>query len=507
MLRKVLVANRGEIAVRIIRACRQAGIPTVAVYSDVDRSSLHVQLANEAYLLGPAPPLESYLNIDKIIEIAKASGADAIHPGYGFLAENHHFTERCEREGLIFVGATSEAIRLLGNKLESRETMIRAGIPVIPGMTSRVRDMGEFVRHASTIGYPVLVKAASGGGGKGMRVVRSQGELQQALETARRESKSAFGDDTVYIEKYIERPRHVEFQIVADASGNTVHLYERECSIQRRHQKIVEETPCTALDDRLRREMGEVAIEVARAAHYTNAGTVEFLLDQGGNYYFLEVNTRVQVEHPITEMTTGVDIVRLQLALAAGESLSMRQSNIAPRGHAIEARIYAEDPETDFMPSFGRVLFVREPAGPGVRNDSGIYAGCDVTMHYDPILAKLIVWDESREGARRRMISALEDYAILGIRTTIAFLRDVMDHPEFASGNTHTDFIKDHFSQWREAGDDSSNLDVALLSAAVYKVLNRAQPVADRTSASGPTSFDPWQAVGRWEIGSEKRSG
>jgi acetyl-CoA carboxylase biotin carboxylase subunit len=503
MLKKVLVANRGEIAVRIIRACREVGIPTVAVYSDVDHSSLHVQLANEAYSLGPPPPLESYLNIDKIIDIAKMSGADAIHPGYGFLAENYHFTKRCEDEGLIFVGATSEAIKLLGNKLESRETMIRAGIPVIPGMETAVRDTAALVQQASRIGYPVLIKAASGGGGKGMRAVSSQAELERALEGARRESKSAFGDDTVYVEKFIERPRHVEFQILADHSGNTVHLFERECSIQRRHQKIVEETPCTALDDQLRRKMGEVAIEVARAAHYTNAGTVEFLLDQDGDFYFLEVNTRVQVEHPITEMTTGIDIVKLQLALASGDPIPVKQQDIVPRGHSIEARIYAEDAENDFMPSFGTILFLQEPAGPGIRNDTGIYAGCDVTMHYDPILAKLIVWDENREMARSRMLTALRDYTILGIKTTIAFLRDVIAHPEFAAGNTHTDFIPEHFAQWREAGDEPANLDVALLSAAIYRHLNPPR-AAGRAAASGPAFPNPWNATGEWEIGQGK---
>ena len=470
MIKKVLIANRGEIAVRIVRGCRELGIPTVAVYSEVDRESLHVQAADEAVCIGPPAPLQSYLNIDAIINTAQATGADAIHPGYGFLAENHLFAKRCEDEGIVFIGPNSEALKLVGDKVASRETMIEAGVPIIPGMMHKGGTAEDFMAEADTIGYPVLVKASAGGGGKGMRVVRSKDALREAVAAGMREARSAFGDESVYIEKFIEEPRHIEFQIVADVHGNAVHLFERECSIQRRHQKIVEETPSTALNAELRAKMGETALQVVRASGYSNAGTVEFLLDEGGHFYFLEVNARLQVEHPVTELVTGVDLVHQQIRIASGETLTLRQDDVKQRGHAIECRIYAEDPEQNFLPAPGTILVMQEPGGPGVRHDCGIYTGWTVPVNYDPILSKLIVWGETREVARQRMISALSELTILGIQTTVGFLKDVVAHPEFAAGRTHTSFIEKNMAGWKEEGKKEW-LDVALAAAAISSLV------------------------------------
>jgi acetyl-CoA carboxylase biotin carboxylase subunit len=498
MIKKILVANRGEIAVRIIRACKEMGIKTVAVYSEVDRKALHVQLADEAYLIGPPAPLESYLNMGKIIDVAKKTNSDAIHPGYGFLAENPLFDKRCEDEGIIFIGSNSKALALVGDKIESRKTMTKAKIPIIPGMKSKGENLDEFLTEAENIGYPVMVKASAGGGGKGMRMIRSKDELKSSVEAGKREAKSAFGDDSVYLEKYIENPRHIEFQVVADHQGNVVHLFERECSIQRRHQKIVEETPSTALTPQLRAEMGEIATKVIKVSGYTNAGTVEFLLDKNGNYYFLEVNARIQVEHPITELTTGVDLVKTQIRIANGEKLLFTQEELSQRGHAIECRIYAEDPENDFLPSFGKILFVKEPQGPGIRNDSGLYSGLEVTMHYDPILAKLICWAENRDAARRKMICALSDYVILGIKTQMEFLKNVMEHPEFAAGSTFTDFIPKNMSDWKEVREKRKYLEPALIAVGL-DLFDKSfrKPEFERKQ----TSFDPWLTIGKWEIG------
>lgn len=497
-IKKILVANRGEIAVRIIRACRESGIPSVAVYSEVDRGAPHVQLADQAVVIGPAPPLESYLNMDKLIDAAKKTKATAIHPGYGFLAENSNFAKRCEEEKVIFIGPDSKALALVGDKVASRETMTKAKIPIIPGMKSKGKNLKEFVSEADKIGYPVLLKASLGGGGKGMRVINSKDELKSAVEAGMREAKSAFGDESVYLEKYIEKPRHIEFQALADHHGNVVHLFERECSIQRRHQKIVEETPSTALNDDLRSRMGEIAKKVIKVSGYTNAGTVEFLLDEDGKFYFLEVNARLQVEHPITELTTGIDLVKAQISVANEEKLKFKHENLSQRGHAIECRIYAEDPDNDFLPSFGKILFVKEPNGPGIRNDSGIYSGLEVTMHYDPILAKLITWAEDRETAREKMVAALSDYVILGIRTQIGFLKDVMEHPEFIAGKTQTDFIPRNMSDWKERKKEEKFLDQALIAAAITtfsKSPGRMKVIKDST-------FDPWLGLGKWELGS-----
>jgi acetyl-CoA carboxylase biotin carboxylase subunit len=498
LFKKILIANRGEIACRVIRACRELGVRAVAVYSEADRAALHVARADEAYCIGPAPPLESYLNIEKIIETARAAGCEAVHPGYGFLAENAAFADACADAGLVFVGPSGETLRLAGDKLGARRTMAAAGVPIIPGMNAAAGLDEEVLAEAGKIGYPVMVKAAGGGGGKGMRVVQGDGELAECLEAARREARGAFGDDTVYLEKCIERPRHVEFQILADAHGDIVHLFERECSIQRRHQKIVEESPSPALDAKLRKKMGEAACEVARAVRYTNAGTVEFLLDVDKNFYFLEVNARVQVEHPVTEMVTGVDIVKTQLAIAAGGKLPFAQKDLSQRGHAVECRIYAEDPAANFLPSAGKILFLREPRGPGVRLDGGIYGGYDVPVHYDPILAKLIAWGADREEARRRMAEALREYVIVGIGTTVPFLRDVVEHPAYVAGETNTAFIADHFAAWREEVPEGM-LDVALAAAAAAELAGGpAGFYADGRRAAAPT---PWQTVGPWQNG------
>jgi acetyl-CoA carboxylase biotin carboxylase subunit len=498
ILNKVLVANRGEIAVRVIRACRELDIPTVAVYSEADRESLHVQLADEARCIGPPAPLESYLNMEALIVAAAKTGAQAIHPGYGFLAENPEFARRCEREKLIFIGPDSRALALVGDKVASRLIMSQAGIPIIPGMKERGTDPTRFLAAAKKIGYPVLLKASAGGGGKGMRVVNTSKELIPAVEAGRREAKGAFGDESVYLEKYLRAPRHVEFQMLADKHGNVVHLFERECSIQRRHQKIVEESPSVALDDRLRAHMGEAAIAVIKASGYTNAGTVEFLLDQEGQFYFLEVNARLQVEHPVTELTTGIDLVKQQILIAAGQKLSFGQEDVRRHGHAMECRIYAEDPAHGFMPSSGRVAFLREPAGPGVRHDCGIFSGCQVPVHYDPILSKVIVWGSDREEARRKMLSALSEMAILGIQTTVGFLQDVIAHPEFIAGNTHTDFIEKHMMPWKQELDEEL-LNAILLVAAVDAQGQSRRPKGIFTG--GPKRESPWQTGGGWRVG------
>ena len=499
MIKKILIANRGEIAVRIIRGCRELGIPTVAVYSEVDRESLHVQAADEAVCIGPPAPLQSYLNIDAVVDTAKTTGADAIHPGYGFLAENHLFAQRCEKEDIIFIGPDSKALKLVGDKVASRETMIEAGVPIIPGMMHKGGGARDFLREAEKIGYPVLIKASAGGGGKGMRVVRSKDELNEAVEAGMREAKSAFGDESVYIEKYIEEPRHIEFQILADKHGHAVHLFERECSIQRRHQKIIEETPSPALDEELRAKMGEIALKVVEASGYSNAGTVEFLLDQEGNFYFLEVNARLQVEHPVTELVTGYDLVHQQIRVASGEELSIEQKDLKQRGHAIECRIYAEDPENNFLPSPGKILFMQEPSGPGVRHDCGIYSGWTVPVHYDPILSKLIVWGENREIACHRMVSALSELTILGIRTTVGFLRDVIAHPGFTAGRTYTSFIEKHMTDWRENQEEEC-LNVALAAAAIASLKEVSRP--NGSNRIGEETYTPWQTVGKWEIAS-----
>ncbi|MGZ5452980.1 MAG: acetyl-CoA carboxylase biotin carboxylase subunit [Candidatus Aminicenantales bacterium] len=503
IFRKILIANRGEIAVRVIRACREMGVGSVAVYSDADASSLHTRLADEAVAIGPPPAAESYLHMEKIVAAARATGAQAVHPGYGFLAENAAFARLCEDEGLMFIGPSSKALELVGDKVKARRTMEKAGVATVPGMMTVSASPEEFRAAAAAFGYPVMVKASAGGGGKGMRIVRDEDGLGPALEAGRREARSAFGDDSVYLEKYIEEPRHVEFQVLADNRGRTVHLFERECSIQRRHQKILEESPSPALDPALRQEMGETAVRAMKAAGYNNAGTVEFLLAKDRRYYFLEVNARLQVEHPVTELVAGVDLVRHQILIASGADLSLRQEDLRQRGHAVECRIYAEDPRTNFLPSAGRIALLREPRGPGVRFDSGIYEGYEVPVYYDPILAKLIVWAEDREAACRRMASALDDCVILGIHTTTGFLKDVVRHPEFLAGRATTSFIGKYFPSGgaADAEDESRRLAIA---AVAYDSLARGAGQPDRPERDGKrAAATPWAALGRWRMGGE----
>ncbi len=441
MFRKILIANRGEIAVRIMRTCREMGIATVAVFSEVDRKSLHVRYADEAYAIGPAPSAESYLRIDRILDAARHSGAEAIHPGYGFLAEDAEFARACEDAGIVFIGPPVGAMELMGSKTASRHAAIQAGLPVVPGTDRNLESFEEVRRVAGEIGYPVMLKASAGGGGKGMRRVAQESELESAWRTARSEAQNAFGDSAVYLEKYIERPRHVEIQLLGDRHGNLIYLGERECSLQRRHQKVVEECPSPVVNDDLRRRMGETAVRIGKLAGYWNAGTVEFLLDAGGNFYFLEMNTRLQVEHPVTELVTGIDMVKEQIRIAAGDVLSLRQEEVRMRGAAIECRIYAEDPANNFFPSPGLIMRLHPPSGPGIRRDSGVYEGWRVPLEYDPLLSKLAVWAEDRGQAIARMRRALGEYEIQGIRTNIPFFRRVLEHPDFVAGRLDTGFI------------------------------------------------------------------
>jgi acetyl-CoA carboxylase biotin carboxylase subunit len=444
-IRKILIANRGEIAIRVIRACREMGIETVALYSEVDRNALHVRYADEAFSIGPAPSAESYLAMEKIIKVARKSKADAIHPGYGFLAENPDFVKMCEDNRSIFIGPRSEVMALVGSKTASRRTMVEAGVPVIPGLRWDLKDSKEAVAKARELGFPVILKASAGGGGKGMRIVRGEEELLSVFKEAQEEAKSAFGDPSLYLEKYLDKPRHIEFQFLADNYGNVVHLGERECSIQRRHQKLIEESPSPVMTRELRQKMGEMAVKAVKATHYNNAGTIEFLVDKGMNFYFLEVNARLQVEHPVTEMVTGLDLVKEQIRIATGEKLAFRQEDIHWRGSAIECRISAEDPFDNFLPSVGVITRIIEPGGVGVRLDSGLYSGLEVTLFYDPLVAKLIVWGKDRDESIKRMVRALKEFCIEGIKTNIPFHQRVMDNRSFTSGDFNTSFIEDEF--------------------------------------------------------------
>ncbi|MFZ5626453.1 MAG: acetyl-CoA carboxylase biotin carboxylase subunit [Bacillota bacterium] len=442
MFKKILIANRGEIALRIIRACRELGIATVAVYSEADRDSLHARIADEAYCIGPAPSAKSYLNITNIIAAAEVSGAEAIHPGFGFLSENADFAEICQSCGITFIGPPVDAIRKMGDKAVARETMIKAGVPVVPGTEGVVLSEEEALRVAGEIGYPVMIKAAAGGGGRGMRVAQSERELLKQLQTAQAEAKAAFGNEAVYIEKYVEEPRHIEFQILGDKYGNIVHLGERDCSIQRRNQKLLEEAPSPALTPELRQRMGEAAIRAARAVGYYNAGTIEFLLDKHGNFYFMEMNTRIQVEHPVTELITGIDLIKEQIRIAAGEELGYTQADIRIHGHAIECRINAEDPARNFLPSPGQITFYHPPAGPWVRLDSAVYQGYVIPPYYDSMVGKLIVWGRDRQEAIARMQRALQEFVIEGIHTTIPFHLRILENAFFQRGEVYTNFIQ-----------------------------------------------------------------
>ncbi|HUH01068.1 MAG TPA: acetyl-CoA carboxylase biotin carboxylase subunit [Kofleriaceae bacterium] len=462
MIERVLIANRGEIAVRIMRTCRAMGIRTVAVFSDADERAPFVRQADEAVRLGPPPAAESYLAIDKILAAARATGADAIHPGYGFLAENGDFAEACAAAGVIFIGPSPAAIRTLGSKRASKRLVAQAGVPVIPGWSGDDQSVVSLCTHAEEVGFPLLLKASAGGGGKGMRIVREAARLEAAIESAKREAASAFGDDTMLLERYIERPRHVEMQILGDHHGNLVHLFERECSIQRRHQKIIEESPSPALDETLRARMGEAAVAVGRAVDYHNAGTVEFILAPSGDFYFLEVNTRLQVEHPVTECVTGIDLVRAQLQVARGERLPFAQTDLHQRGAAIECRLYAEDPDHEFLPGTGRIVDWHAPEVPGLRIDTGVESGQEVSIHYDPMLAKVICQGETRAEAIARMIYSLEGLSVAGVVTNRDYLLRVLRHPAFRSGEIDTHFIDSHADALRPAANPDARIEAAI---------------------------------------------
>ena len=494
MFKRILIANRGEIAVRLLRACREMGITPVVVYSRADRKALHVRLAEAAFFLGESPPGESYLHIDRIIQAARQSGAEAVHPGYGFLAENPDFVSRCEREGLVFIGPSADAMAIMGRKTASRRRMADAGVPIIPGTFEPIRDEAQLAGEAERVGYPLLLKASSGGGGKGLRLVRKAEDLVSAFRLARSEAESSFSDPSVYMEKYIENPHHIEIQILADNHGRTVYLGERECSIQRRYQKVLEETPSPFLNADLRREMGRVAVRAAEAVGYRNAGTVEFIVDSRRNFYFLEMNTRLQVEHPITEMVTGIDIVKSQIEIAAGLPLRFTQEGIRPKGHALECRIYAEDPYNDFMPSPGKIERLRSPSGgPGIRYDNGTYEGWTVPMDYDPLLSKLISWGDTREEAIRRMLRALSEYQVYGIKTIIPFFKRILLHPRFYEGSYNTNFIAELEKEAETIDPDERT--AALIAAGVMSYReSRTAFTGSRRSGSGR-----WKWHGRFQ--------
>jgi acetyl-CoA carboxylase biotin carboxylase subunit len=504
----VLVANRGEIAVRVIRACRELGLRAVAVCSEADRRALHCELADAVVELGPPEPAASYLRGDLILDAARRTGADAIHPGYGFLAENAGFAEACEQAGLVFIGPSAKVIRAMGEKTAARALMEEAGVPVVPG--ARLPQPGPDGAFEATsvhaacdgVGYPLMVKAAFGGGGKGMRLVRDRAQVVAACEAAAREARGAFGDGTVYVERYLERPRHVEFQVFGDSHGHVVHLFERECSLQRRHQKIIEETPSPALDDARRAAMGAAAVAAARAVGYEGAGTVEFLLDQAGDFYFLEMNTRLQVEHPVTELVTGQDLVRAQILVAGGAPLPWTQPQLTARGHAIECRVYAEDPENGFLPSLGPLLLLREPSGPGVRVDSGVRQGDEVSLYYDPLIAKLSVHAADRAAAIARLATALRDYPILGVTTNHEYLLAILAHPAFAQGDLHTGWLEEHLPGWHS--ERAVDAPVALLAAAAAEVGGRAGSGGSLLrGGAGPApagAGSPWDRLGRFRL-------
>jgi acetyl-CoA carboxylase, biotin carboxylase subunit len=507
-IRKILIANRGEIALRLVRACRELDIAPVAVYSDADRGAPHVFAANEAHRLGPSPSVDSYLRGDLVLEIARKSGADAIHPGYGFLSENADFAEACESAGIKFIGPPASAMRALGSKTRARQAADACGMPRVPGSTTGLASLDDALQVAAQIGYPVMLKAAAGGGGKGMRAVTAAGEMASAYEGARSEAERAFGSNEVYLEKLVQRPRHIEIQVLADEHGNCVHLGERDCSVQRRHQKVIEEAPSAVVTEELRQRMGAAAVRLAQSAGYTNAGTVEFLLENGadgkpGNFYFLEMNTRLQVEHPVTELITGLDLVHLQIAIARGERLPFTQQEVAIRGHAIECRVYAEDHENGFMPSPGKITRLIQPSGPGIREDSGIYEGWTVPMDYDPMLSKLIAYAPTRALTIARLQRALAEYAIGGIRTNLGLFRTILEDPDFREGRLDTSYLDrllaaapDTAAGLAGAASHSADAAVAAIAAGVFRQLNA--PTAS-VAASEAASASTWKQLARRE--------
>jgi acetyl-CoA carboxylase, biotin carboxylase subunit len=504
MFTKILIANRGEIAVRVIRACHELGITAAAVYSEVDRAALHVLKADEAYAIGPALASQSYLNVERILEAARRSGADAIHPGYGFLSENPQFASACRDAGIKFIGPPPEAMECMGSKTRARQQVEKVGVPFVPGTSRGIGSFEEARQLAGKFGYPVMLKAAAGGGGKGMRLVAGETELRSAFETARSEALRAFGDDEVYIEKAITSPRHIEVQILADEHGNTVYLGERDCSVQRRHQKVLEESPSPLVTPEMRRQMGEMAVKAARAAGYANAGTIEFLADAQGNFYFLEMNTRLQVEHPVTELVTGLDLVHLQIRIAAGEKLPFTQDQVSLRGHAMECRIYAEDPDNNYFPSPGKITSLAEPSGPGIRLDSGIYGGWNVPLEYDPLLAKLIAYGENRQQTMARLQRALGEYFVAGVTTNISLFRKILADESFAGGNFDTGFL--NRMVWTEPRANRDDSQLAMIAAGIFAASNAGNGAGagrdgDRADLSGQNAHpSAWKKAARSEV-------
>jgi acetyl-CoA carboxylase biotin carboxylase subunit len=501
MFNKILIANRGEIAVRIVRACRELGIASVAVYSDVDRAAMHVRLADEAHAIGPAASRESYLRMDKLLDVAHRAGCDALHPGYGFLAENPQLPRACAAANVVFIGPTAEAMEQMGSKTAARNLAKRADVPTVPGTLDPIAKLDDATRIAREMGYPVLLKAVAGGGGKGMRLVLNDPELAAAWRDAGSEAANAFGDERLYLEKYLARARHIEIQVIADHHGNAVYLGERECSIQRRHQKVIEEAPSPVVDAEMRQRMGEAAVRLARAGGYTNAGTLEFLVDDRKHFYFLEMNTRLQVEHPVTEMVTGFDLVKLQIRVAAGEPLPFKQDDVSIRGHAIECRVYAEDPDNNFFPSPGKILARRIPAGPGIRMDDGVYPGWVVPNEYDPLLGKLISWGSTREEAIARMRRALDEYYVSGIKTNIALFRRILCEPDFISANLHTRWLDELLANPdRDASPTNVDAppaeDAAVLAAVMYHLSGNGAQAAEKA----PVAESRWKISGREEL-------
>jgi acetyl-CoA carboxylase, biotin carboxylase subunit len=506
MFSKILIANRGEIAVRVIRACHEMNIAAVAVYSDVDRAALHVRKADEAYPIGAAAGAESYLNIQKILDVAKRSGADAIHPGYGFLSENAKFAQACVDAGVKFIGPTAAAMEAMGSKTRARQAMERTGVPFVPGTSRGVESFEEAEEVAARIGYPVMLKAAAGGGGKGMRLVRAAEHLKSALEAARSEAERSFGDSEVYIEKAIVNPRHIEMQVLADEHGSTVYLGERECSLQRRHQKVLEEAPSPIVDAEMRRRMGEVAVRVAQAASYTNAGTIEFLVDEKKNFYFLEMNTRLQVEHPVTELVTGLDLVHLQIRIAAGEKLPFKQQDVSLRGHAIECRIYAEDSDNNYFPSPGKITLLQQPSGPGIRLDDGMYEGWTVPIDYDPMLAKLIGYGADRDQVIARLTRALDEYFVGGIKTNISLFRRILRDSDFRAAKLDTGFLDRMLSRSENRPLDEESTQAAIVAAGIFAAqgtiaANIGKETRDGMADGASSTADSnWKNAGRREV-------
>ncbi|MCD6566043.1 MAG: acetyl-CoA carboxylase biotin carboxylase subunit [Bacteroidales bacterium] len=497
MIKKILIANRGEIAVRVIRSCHEMGINTVAVFSEADRKSLHVRYADEAYCIGPPPSTESYLRIDKILEVAKKTKSDAIHPGYGFLSENPEFSRRIKESGLIFIGPSEFSIRNMGDKISARQIMIKAGVPVVPGTKEKILNKKQALNTVENIGLPVMIKAASGGGGKGMRLVKKKEMVWESVQAAKSEALDSFGDDSVYVEKYIGYPHHIEFQILADQHGNIIHLFERECSVQRRHQKIIEETPSPLLTDNLRQEMGKCAIDAAKAVNYEGAGTIEFLVDKDLNYYFLEMNTRLQVEHPVTENVTGIDLVKEQIKIAGGQKLSYQQNEVYQKGHSIECRIYAEDSDNNFMPSPGIITKMTEPSGIGVRIDGYVFENFEVPVFYDPLISKLITYGRNREEAINRMKRCLDEYYLTGVKTSLHFLSRIMETPDFVEGKYNTHFIEQNhnflFNSFN--GDDIMKSTEDMV--AIVSLLEYESNMHQKSGNNHSSSHNPWKEFGR----------